>query len=96
MLLSFFTERVSNMSWDLFCQIEIIILTIGLVAVFIISKNCAYKDESFFRKVSAFGKVLGDYGNKISEMKTKSQKEMMEAFLKTIKNKKEGDSDNDN
>ena len=46
------------MSWGLFCQIEVILLTLGLVIAFIIHSNQSAKDNSFFKRINALGKTL--------------------------------------
>ena len=57
------------MSWALFCQIEVILLTIGLVLSFVISVRQGAKDNSFFKRVSAVGKAMDQYGRSITEKK---------------------------
>lgn len=48
------------MGWDLFCQIEVIILTVGLVVAFVSSMWLAGKDNSFFKRVAAIGKTINE------------------------------------
>lgn len=57
------------MSWALFCQIEIILLTIGIVASFVISMRQTAKDNSFFKRMAAAGKALQEYGKSLTEKK---------------------------
>lgn len=57
------------MSWALFCQIEVILLTVGLVLAFVISCRQNAKDNSFFKRVSAAGKALQEYGKGLADQK---------------------------
>ena len=50
------------MSWALFCQIEVILLTLGLVISFIIAARQHAKDDSFFKRIGAIGKSLESWG----------------------------------
>ena len=55
------------MSWALFCQIEVIILTCGLVASFVISARQNSKDNSFFKRVGGIAKALEELSKKLTE-----------------------------
>lgn len=48
------------MSWALFCQIEVILLTIGIVISFVVSMHQTTKDNSFFKRFGAISKVISD------------------------------------
>lgn len=52
------------MSWALFCQIEVILLTLGLVISFIITARQHAKDDSFFKRIGAIGKSLESCGTR--------------------------------
>ncbi len=54
------------MSWLLFLQIEIILLTLGLVVSFVVSMHQNAKDNSFVKKISASVELLN---NSIAEKK---------------------------
>ena len=58
------------MSWVLFFQIEVIIMTCGLVAVFVCAINQSAKDHSFNSRVQAMGKILESAGNEIAKYAT--------------------------
>lgn len=49
------------MDWALFCQIEVMLLTLGLVISFTITWFYGAKDNSFFKRMTAIGKVIEDY-----------------------------------
>ena len=48
------------MSWVLFCQIEVILLTLCLIVSFVISMQQTAKDNSFFKRLGAVSKALAD------------------------------------
>lgn len=62
------------MAWGLFIQIEVIILTIGLVASFVISVKQNVKDNSFFKRIAAIGEVLGKWGKDMIDNQKKEEK----------------------
>lgn len=72
MLLAFF-ERNELMSWVLFCQIEVILLTVGLVASFVISMRQTAKDNSFFKRLRAILDGLTSGINTIVERMPKKE-----------------------
>lgn len=55
------------MSWALFCQIEVILLTVGLVSAFVISFKQNTKDNSFFKRMAAVGKVIESVSKNLPE-----------------------------
>ena len=57
------------MQWGLFCQIELIIMTIGLVASFIIYSYQNTKDSSFVKRVSLMANAIADALNSINSKK---------------------------
>ena len=48
------------MSWVLFCQIEVILLTVGLVVSFIFSSRQSVKDNSFFKRFNLMTKGFAE------------------------------------
>ncbi len=61
------------MNWMLFCQIEVILLTIGLVISFVISMHQAAKDNSFFKRIGSVSKLMADATSAIAERMTKKE-----------------------
>ena len=57
------------MQWGLFCQIELIIMTIGLVASFVIYSYQNTKDSSFVKRVSLMANAIADALNSINSKK---------------------------
>lgn len=55
------------MSWALFCQIEVIVLTLGLVIAFVLSSRQNMKDNSFFKRVAAVGKAFETISKNLPE-----------------------------
>lgn len=68
------------MDWALFCQIEVIILTVGLVVAYLISMNQTTKDNSFCKRLGLFCKGIGA---------------AIEDFNKTIQNVQKMEKKND-
>ncbi len=64
------------MDWALFCQIEVILLTIGLVGSFLIYSRQNAKDNSFFKRVAAVGKALQEYGKGLADKSTEFAEKM--------------------
>lgn len=48
------------MDWALFCQIEVMMLTAGLVISFIISTRQTTKDNSFFKRLKAVVEIAAN------------------------------------
>ena len=65
------------MNWALFCQIEVILPTLGLVISFVINARQHAKDESFFKRIGAIGKSLETWSksmtNEIAEKLSKKE-----------------------
>ena len=81
------------MDWALFCQIEVILLTIGLVIAFIISMLYNMKDNSFFKRVRALGVALSEFGKAALDKQHKDPKiEVLEDLVASIKKDKEKES----
>lgn len=78
------------MSWVLFCQIEVILLTVGLVTSFVVNFHHTAKDNSWFKRISALGKAFEAYGKSVSNENAKVQvlNELVDA-IKKDKEKKE-------
>lgn len=73
------------MDWVLFLQIEVIMLTIGLVLAFVISFRQTAKDNSFFRRTSAVAQALSEWGKEQSEKQSIEKAKMFEKFLESMK-----------
>lgn len=57
------------MNWGLFCQIEVILLTIGLVVSFVIAIQQNAKDNSFAKRVLALATAFEESLKKKEEKK---------------------------
>lgn len=77
------------MNWGLFCQIEVILLTIGLVASFIITMRQNAKDNSFAKRVFALGKALEEYGKGVAETRSNAKMDMLHDLVESLKKKEE-------
>ncbi len=64
------------MSWVLFCQIEVILLTIGLVSAFVISCRQNVKDNSFYKRIGALGKALESFTKNLPDKKPITYKDI--------------------
>ena len=65
------------MDWILFLQIEVILLTIGLVASFIVSMQQNAKDNSFIKRSAVLSEVLksiGEAARQAADQKNNEQK----------------------
>lgn len=78
------------MDWVLFFQIEVMMLTVGLVIVFILQIRQNGKDESWFRKVNAVGDALKEYGKSQTENRDASVRAMTD-LAKAITKMKKGE-----
>lgn len=63
------------MSWILFLQIEVILMTLGLVVSFILSMYQNGKDNSFAKKATAFGGIFNQMADSITKNITNVKKE---------------------
>lgn len=77
------------MNWGLFCQIEVILLTIGLIASFIITVHQNAKDNSFAKRVFALGKAIEEYGKGIAETRSNAKMDMLHDLVESLKKKEE-------
>lgn len=77
------------MNWGLFCQIEVILLTIGLVASFIITMRQNAKDNSFAKRVFALGKAIEEYGKGVAETRSNAKMDMLHDLVESLKKKEE-------
>lgn len=77
------------MNWGLFCQIEVILLTIGLVVSFIITMRQNAKDNSFAKRVFALGKAIEEYGKGVAETRSNAKMDMMHDLIESLKKKEE-------
>lgn len=78
------------MSWLLFCQIEVILLTVGLVCSFVVSMNYTQKDNSFAKRSAALGEAFKALAKDISEKHENSNTKLLNDLVDAIKqNKKE-------
>ena len=76
------------MNWGLFCQIEVILLTIGLVTSFVITVRQNAKDNSFAKRVLALGQALAEYGKEITEKQSKTMMDIL-SHVDSMKKKEE-------
>lgn len=77
------------MNWGLFCQIEVILLTIGLIVSFIIAMRQNAKDNSFAKRVFALVKAFEEYGKGIAETHSKTKMDMLNDLAESMKKKEE-------
>lgn len=77
------------MNWGLFCQIEVILLTIGLIVSFVITMQQNAKDNSFAKRVFALGKAFEEYGKGIAEARSNAKMDMLNELVESIKKKEE-------
>ena len=75
------------MEWALFFQIEVIMLTAGLIILFVISTNQALKDNSFFKRIQALAQAISDYQKNSNEQKANEKAKMFEKFLDNMSKK---------
>ena len=80
------------MNWVLFCQIEVIILTIGLVMIFVGGSIQNAKDNSFFARIASLGKALSEYSKERDANKNNEKVKMFEQLMEHIKEKQNGES----
>ena len=83
------------MSWALFCQIEVILLTAGLIYAFCVSVKQNAKDNSFFKRVAATGSALSALGKSMEEKKKDEQTRMLQDFFNNMKQNKKDEKKND-
>lgn len=76
-------------NWGLFCQIEVILLTIGLIVSFVITMQQNAKDNSFAKRVFALGKAFEEYGKGIAETHSKAKMTMLNDLVESMKKKEE-------
>ena len=72
------------MTWALFFQIEVILLSVGLVIAFVITLHQSKKDDSFFKRVAALGAVFTTWGESIAKKQKSSTVDEHEQFLNRI------------
>lgn len=79
------------MDWMLFCQIEVIILTFGLVAAFVISFHQTAKDNSWFKRTAALGEAFKTFGKEIASKNTaeSAKVEVLNELVNAIKQEKQ-------
>jgi len=78
------------MSWMLFCQIEVILLTVGLVCAFTVSMYFTQKDNSWAKRTAALGEAFKAFSKEINEKHNDSNKQLLNDLVDAIKqNKKE-------
>lgn len=77
------------MNWVLFLQIEVILLTVGLVAAFVVSHTQYVKDRSWSTRIGAFGESLKAIGKDISEKRSDDASKAMNELIKALKQKTE-------
>ena len=66
------------MSWALFCQIEVILLTVGLVVSFVLHSYRRAKDDSFNGRIVALGKALEELSKTIANEGKKLKSKVLE------------------
>lgn len=59
------------MTWGLFFQIEVIVLTIGLVGAFLIGMNYSVKESNFNKKMDILGDLLNTIANNLKDQQEK-------------------------
>ena len=78
------------MSWLLFCQIEVILLTVGLVCSFVSSVYWTQKDNSFAKRSAALGEAFKAFSKDITDKRENSNTKLLNDLVDAIKqNKKE-------
>ena len=81
------------MNWLLFIQIEIMMLTVGLVVAFVAAFVRSAKDVSWRKRVGLISEVLANVGKDMAEQKANENQKMFAEFLKTLSTKKEEKKD---
>jgi len=81
------------MNWLLFIQIEIMMLTVGLVVAFVAAFVRNGKDISWSRRAGLIGDALAKAGKEMAEQKANENQKMFAEFLKTLSAKKEEKKD---
>ena len=81
------------MSWALFFQIEVIILTAGLVMMFILSVYQGLKDNSFFKRTSGIAKAMSETMDAMQKKQNESQLNAFKEFLKSHATEKKGEGE---
>ena len=78
------------MSWVLFCQIEVILLTVGLVCSFVVSVNYTQKDSSFAKRSNALSEAFKAFSKDIADKRENNNTKLLNDLVDAIKqNKKE-------
>ena len=88
------------MTWALFFQIEVILLTIGLVIAFVITLHQSKKDDSFFKRVASIWAALTAWGESTDKKKqsvneNQALKQLIDDMTDAIKQNKKKEEKND-
>lgn len=76
------------MNWLLFCQIEVILLTVGLVCGFTVSMYFTQKDNSFAKRSAALGEALKAFSKDIADKHENSNTKLLNDLVDAIKQSK--------
>lgn len=77
-----------HMSWLLFCQIEVILLTVGIVFGFAITMYFTQKDNSWAKRTAALGEAFKALAKDIPEKQENSNAKLLNELVDAIKQSK--------
>lgn len=78
------------MNWVLFLQIEVVLLTIGLVCSFVVSMYFTQKDNSWAKRTMALGGALKEFSKDISTSRSDANAKILNELVDAIKQSKKG------
>lgn len=78
------------MNWVLFLQIEVVLLTIGLVCSFVVSMYFTQKDNSWAKRTMALGEAFKALSKEISSTRSDANVKILNELVDAIKQSKKG------
>lgn len=82
------------MNWILFLQIEVVLLTVGLVCSFVVSMYFTQKDNSWAKRATAFGEAFKTLSKEISANRSDANAKVLNELIDAIKESKKERKDN--
>lgn len=76
------------MNWVLFLQIEVVLLTVGLVCAFVVSMYFTQKDNSWAKRAAAFSEACKTFSKEISSSRSDANAKMLNELMTAIKQSK--------
>ena len=75
-------------SWLLFCQIEVILLTVGLVGAFTVTMYFTQKDNSWAKRTAALGEAFKVLSKEIAVKNNDNNTKLLKDLVDIIKENK--------